>query len=123
MTEKLIYHTTISYFRIRRGLPQEAELITGILPPLMYSMFTSQDIMNKVIGEFLSEQQPHPTLIARMVYEVTMNETCDDLFTCVVDRTKILLYINRAFKQHSHNASFHWNFQKYSVKIIYAVID
>ena len=94
MTDNLIYHTTISYSRIRRGLPQEAELITGILPPLMSSMFTSQDIMNKVIGEFLSEQQPHPTLIARMVYEVTMNQTCDDLFTCIEDSAKILLYMN-----------------------------
>ncbi|KAF6024284.1 hypothetical protein EB796_017425 [Bugula neritina] len=54
----------------RRGLPQESEVITGILPTLMSDLFSSQDIMNKVIGEFLSEQQPHPVLIAKMVYEV-----------------------------------------------------
>ena len=30
---------------------------------------------------------------------------------------KLLQYCNRAFYQHSHNAIFHWNFQKYSFKI------
>ena len=28
------------------------------------------------------------------------------------------IHFNRAFEQHSYNATFHWNFQKYSVKII-----
>jgi len=31
--------------------------------------------MNKVIGEFLSEQQSHPTLIARMIYEVNDSQS------------------------------------------------
>ena len=30
---------------------------------------------------------------------------------------------NRACYQHSHNSIFHWNFPKYSVKILHAVID
>ena len=30
---------------------------------------------------------------------------------------------NRACIQQAHNAIFHWNFQKYSVKVIYAIID
>ena len=30
---------------------------------------------------------------------------------------------NRACLKHSHNAIFHWNYQKYSVKILYAIID
>ena len=30
---------------------------------------------------------------------------------------------NYQCSQHSHNAIFHWNFQKHSVKILYAIID
>ena len=30
---------------------------------------------------------------------------------------------NGACQQHSHNAIYHWNFQKYSAKIIYTIID
>ena len=36
----------------------------------MADLFAAQDIMNKVIGEFLTEQQSHPTLMARMLFEV-----------------------------------------------------
>ena len=67
---RVVHSSDFLLDRIRRGLPQEAEVITGVLPTLLSDLFSSQDIMNKVIGEFLSEQQPHPTLIARMVYEV-----------------------------------------------------
>ena len=31
--------------------------------------------------------------------------------------------LNRACEQHSHIAIFLWNFQKYSVKFIYAIIE
>ena len=31
--------------------------------------------------------------------------------------------LNREYYQHSHNAILHWNFQKDSVKILYAIID
>ncbi|XP_067936803.1 huntingtin-like [Watersipora subatra] len=70
MAEDKLELISILFDRIRRGLPHEADIITGVLPSLMTDLFTSQDIMNKVIGEFLSEQQPHLTLIARTVYEV-----------------------------------------------------
>jgi len=32
--------------------------------------FPAQDIMNKVIGEFLYSQQPHPQLMAKVVFQV-----------------------------------------------------
>jgi len=32
--------------------------------------FPSQDVMNKVIAEFLSCQQPHPELMADVVFQV-----------------------------------------------------
>ena len=31
--------------------------------------------------------------------------------------------MNKACKQFSHNAIFHWDFWKYSVKMLYAIID
>ena len=36
---------------------------------------------------------------------------------------KWVQYINRVCEQNSHCAIFHWNYQNYSVKIIYAIID
>ena len=56
--------------RIRKGLPYEARVITQALPTFLADFFPPQDIMNKVIGEFLSSQQPHPQLMATVVFQV-----------------------------------------------------
>ena len=45
--------------------------MTRILPLFLTDFFPPQDIMNKVIGEFLSSQQPHPTLMAGVVFKVS----------------------------------------------------
>ena len=41
-----------------------------VLPPLLLDFFPAQEIMNKVIGEFLSSQQPHPELMAQVLFKV-----------------------------------------------------
>ena len=41
-----------------------------VLPPLLLDFFPVQEIMNKVIGEFLSSQQPHPELMAQVLFKV-----------------------------------------------------
>ena len=41
-----------------------------VLPPLLLDFFPAQEIMNKVIGEFLSSQQPHPELMAQVLFMV-----------------------------------------------------
>ncbi|XP_013398873.1 huntingtin [Lingula anatina] len=61
---------TVLFDRIRKGFPFEAQVLTQILPSFLTDFFPPQDIMNKVIGEFLSSQQPHPQLMARVVFEV-----------------------------------------------------
>jgi len=61
---------TVLFDRIRKGFPYEARVITRILPTFLTDFFPPQDIMNKVIGEFLSSQQPHPHLMAKVVFEV-----------------------------------------------------
>ena len=45
---------------------------------------------------------------------------CDALIgeETVLSSTVINRYGKRACRQHYHNATFHWNFQKYSVKMI-----
>nr|XP_006822985.1 PREDICTED: huntingtin [Saccoglossus kowalevskii] len=61
---------TVLFDRIRKGFPSEARVIARILPTFLIDFFPPQDIMNKVIGEFLSSQQPHPQLMARVVFKV-----------------------------------------------------
>lgn len=56
--------------RIRKGVPSEARVVARVLPPLLLDFFPAQEIMNKVIGEFLSSQQPHPELMAQVLFKV-----------------------------------------------------
>lgn len=60
----------ISEFRIRKGFPCEARVVARILPQFLDDFFPPQDVMNKVIGEFLSNQQPYPQFMATVVYKV-----------------------------------------------------
>ena len=62
--------------RIRKGVPSEARVVARVLPPLLLDFFPAQEIMNKVIGEFLSSQQPHPELMAQALFKV---HTCNVL--------------------------------------------
>ncbi|KAH3787333.1 hypothetical protein DPMN_165455 [Dreissena polymorpha] len=64
---------TVLFDRIKKGYPYEARVITQVLPAFLADFFPAQDIMNKVIGEFLSNQQPYPHLIARVVFQVFSN--------------------------------------------------
>lgn len=63
-------------YRIRKGVPSEARVVARVLPPLLLDFFPAQEIMNKVIGEFLSSQQPHPELMAQVLFKVL---TCNVL--------------------------------------------
>ena len=58
------------FFRIKKGYPYEARVITRVLPTFLADFFPPQDIMNKVIGEFISSQQPYPQLVAHVVFQV-----------------------------------------------------
>ncbi|XP_033121557.1 huntingtin-like [Anneissia japonica] len=64
---------TVLFDRIRKGYPCEARIIAKVIPAFLHDFFPPQDIMNKVIGEFLSNQQPHPQLIAMVVFKVFEN--------------------------------------------------
>lgn len=45
-------------------------MVARILPQFLDDFFPPQDVMNKVIGEFLSNQQPYPQFMATVVYQV-----------------------------------------------------
>ncbi|XP_033945356.1 huntingtin isoform X1 [Pseudochaenichthys georgianus] len=61
---------SVLFDRIRKGLPSEARVVARILPQFLDDFFPPQDVMNKVIGEFLSNQQPYPQFMATVVYKV-----------------------------------------------------
>lgn len=61
---------SVLFDRIRKGLPSETRVVSRILPQFLDDFFPPQDVMNKVIGEFLSNQQPYPQFMATVVYKV-----------------------------------------------------
>ncbi|XP_036790192.1 huntingtin isoform X3 [Oncorhynchus mykiss] len=61
---------SVLFDRVRKGLPSEARVVARILPQFLDDFFPPQDVMNKVIGEFLSNQQPYPQFMATVVYKV-----------------------------------------------------
>lgn len=61
---------SVLFDRIRKGFPCEARVVARVLPQFLDDFFPPQDVMNKVIGEFLSSQQPYPQLMAGVVYQV-----------------------------------------------------
>ncbi|KAG8453434.1 hypothetical protein GDO86_000166 [Hymenochirus boettgeri] len=61
---------SVLFDRIRKGFPFEARVVARVLPQFLDDFFPPQDVMNKVIGEFLSNQQPYPQFMATVVYKV-----------------------------------------------------
>ncbi|XP_059408549.1 huntingtin-like isoform X2 [Carassius carassius] len=62
---------SVLFDRIRKGFPSEARVVARILPQFLDDFFPLQDVMNKVIGEFLSNQQPYPQFMATVVYKAS----------------------------------------------------
>nr|CAD7431249.1 unnamed protein product [Timema monikensis] len=64
--------TSALFDRIKKGYPFEVELVCGVLPNLLTDFFPPSEILTRVIGEFLSTQQPHPRLMAAVVFQVQL---------------------------------------------------
>lgn len=56
--------------RVRKGLPREATTIMKVLPLMLVDFFEGHEIMNKIIVEFLSNQQPQTQLFAKLLFQV-----------------------------------------------------
>ena len=56
--------------KIRKGHSMEVEVLCTVLSYLLGDFFPPSEILTKVIGEFLSPQQPHPRLLSAVVFKV-----------------------------------------------------
>ncbi len=90
--------------RIRKGFPSEARMVARILPQFLDDFFPLQDVMNKVIGEFLSNQQPYPQFMATVVYKASatfwVHNFLDILYKGMVDSTINKLVTLMSFLTH-----------------------
>ncbi|CAK9812056.1 Htt [Anthophora plagiata] len=65
-----IERTSAIFDKIRRGHSMEVELLCTVLSGVLGDFFPPSEILTKVIGEFLSPQQPHPRLLSAVVFKV-----------------------------------------------------
>uniref|UniRef100_A0A069DPI9 Putative huntingtin-like protein n=1 Tax=Panstrongylus megistus TaxID=65343 RepID=A0A069DPI9_9HEMI len=68
---------TALFDKIRKGYPIEVEVVCEILPCVLSDFFSASDILTKVIGEFLSPNQPHKKDMAGMVFQV-FSQACSE---------------------------------------------
>lgn len=61
---------SLLFDKMKTAFPYKSRLLVRILPTLMDNFFSTQDMMNKVIGEFASGLHPQPELIAQVLYRV-----------------------------------------------------
>ena len=76
---------------MHKALPAEATVVAGILPSLLQDFMPRYQIMTKVVGEFLSSQQPYPGLMAEVMFKVKV---------CIASCNKMVysLLCNRCLK-------------------------
>lgn len=82
---------------IKKGFPFEVEVLCGVLPDILNDFFPPSDILTKVIGEFLSPQQPHPKLLSGVVFKVRHTYLTHSLETenkKIFGKNRILKYEN-----------------------------
>lgn len=64
--------TAVIFDRLKFCGPDEAARLVSVLPALLVDFFPEQDVLNKVIAEFLSNQQLYPQLLAQLVFDVSL---------------------------------------------------
>ncbi|XP_018335128.1 huntingtin-like [Agrilus planipennis] len=69
----LLEKVSIIFDHIKKGFPFQVQILCSILPDILNYFFTPADILTKVLGEFLSQQQPHPKLLSSVVFKVFEN--------------------------------------------------
>ena len=83
--------TTVLFDNLRKSSAFEANVLSNLLPNFLLDFFQPQDIMNKLIGEFLSNQQPHPQLLARCLFRLFGRLIADGRGSGVTDWVAISL--------------------------------
>ncbi|KAG7190657.1 hypothetical protein KM043_006738 [Ampulex compressa] len=72
-----IERTSAIFDKIKKGHSMEVEILCTVLSGVLSDFFPPLEILTKVIGEFLSPQQPHPRLLSAVVFKV-----CERACTC-----------------------------------------
>jgi len=57
-------------FRIKKGCLLEVEVTTVIMAKVLTDIFPTSYVLMRVVGEFLSPNQPHPTSMCTVVNQV-----------------------------------------------------
>lgn len=68
---------TYLLFRIKKGCLLEVEVTTTIMAKVLTDIFPASYVLMRVVGEFLSPNQPHPTYMCTVV-----NQVCN-FFLCI----------------------------------------
>ncbi|XP_023313861.1 huntingtin [Trichogramma pretiosum] len=65
-----IERSSAIFDKIKKAYPLEVEILCDVLAEVLIDFFPPMDILTKVIGEFLSPQQPYPRLMSAIVFKV-----------------------------------------------------
>lgn len=79
-----IERTSAIFDKIRKGHPMEVEVLCTVLSGVLGDFFPPSEILTKVIGEFLSPQQPHQRLLSAVVFKVCECTTIMDVITSII---------------------------------------
>lgn len=69
---QMIEKISTIFDRVKKSCPFEVELLCSVLSNILNDFFPPSEILTKVIGEFLSPQQPHPKLLSGVVFMVIL---------------------------------------------------
>ncbi|XP_054259365.1 huntingtin-like [Macrosteles quadrilineatus] len=67
--------TSALFDRVKKGSPSEVECVCAVLPYLLADFFPASEMLTKVIGEFLSPQQPNHRHLSAVVFQV-LSQAC-----------------------------------------------
>lgn len=66
-----IERSSAIFDKIKKAYPVEVKLLCAVLSEVLIDFFPPMEILTKVIGEFLSPQQPHPRMMSAIVFKAS----------------------------------------------------
>merc|ERR1719376_1342698 len=94
---------SVLFERIRKGTVYEAKLICRLLAVCINDFISKQDVINKIIAEFLSSVQPHSNMLAYLLFEIF--QLLHNKEDCIVIREWVLLSLGNAIRRQPVNTS------------------
>lgn len=69
-SDLILIHKLYALLRIKKGCLLEVEVTTVIMAKVLTDIFPASYVLMRVVSEFLSPNQPHPTSMCTVVNEV-----------------------------------------------------